>query len=41
MDASERRQIHMALQDNDKVTTMSKGTEPKRYVIIFPREYKE
>ncbi len=41
MDASERRLIHLALQDNQKVTTMSKGTEPKRYVIIFPREYKE
>ncbi len=41
MDASERRQIHLALQDNDKVTTLSKGTEPKRYVMIFPREYKE
>ncbi len=41
MDASERRQIHLALQDNEKVTTMSKGTEPKRYIIIFPREYRE
>ncbi len=41
MDASERRIIHLALQDNEKVTTMSKGTEPKRYVIIFPREYRE
>ena len=41
MDASERRIIHLALQDNDKVTTMSKGTEPKRYLIIFPREYKD
>lgn len=41
MDASERRQIHLALQDNDKVTTMSKGTEPKRFIMIFPREYKD
>lgn len=41
MDASERRQIHLALQDNDKVTTMSKGTEPNRFVMIFPREYKD
>lgn len=41
MDASERRIIHLALQDNEKVTTMSKGTEPKRYLIIFPREYKD
>ena len=41
MEPSERRIIHLALQDNDKVTTMSKGTEPNRYVIVFPREYKE
>lgn len=41
MDASERRIIHLALQDNAKVTTMSKGTEPKRYVMIFPTEYKD
>ena len=41
MDASERRIIHIALQDTEKVTSMSKGTEPKRYLIIFPREYKD
>ncbi len=41
MEPSERRIIHLTLQDNDKVTTMSKGTEPNRYVIVFPREYKE
>lgn len=41
MDASERRIIHLALQDNSKVTTMSKGTEPKRYIMIFPTEYKD
>jgi spoIIIJ-associated protein len=41
MEPSERRIIHLALQDNDKVTTMSKGTEPNRYIIVFPREYKE
>lgn len=41
MDPSERRIIHMALQDNSKVTTMSKGTEPHRYVMIFPVEYND
>ncbi len=41
MEPSERRIIHLTLQDNEKVTTMSKGTEPNRYVIVFPREYKE
>lgn len=38
MNPSDRRIIHTALQDNDKVTTLSKGTEPHRYVIIFPKE---
>lgn len=41
MDASERKIIHTALQDDDRVTTLSKGEEPHRYLIVFPREYKE
>ena len=41
MDASERKVIHTALQNDDRVTTMSKGEEPRRYLIVFPREYKE
>jgi len=41
MDPGERRIIHLTLQDNDKVTTLSKGTEPHRFVMIFPREYKD
>lgn len=38
MNPSDRRIIHTALQDDDRVTTLSKGTEPHRYVIIFPKE---
>lgn len=41
MDASERKVIHTALQDDDRVTTLSKGEEPHRYLIVFPKEYKE
>lgn len=41
MDASERKIIHTALQEDDRVTTLSKGEEPHRYLIVFPREYKE
>ena len=41
MDPAERRIIHLYLQDNDKVTTLSKGTEPHRFIIVFPREYDE
>lgn len=39
MDASERKIIHTALQDDDRVTTLSKGEEPRRYLIVFPKEY--
>ena len=41
MNASERKVIHTTLQNDDRVTTMSKGEEPHRYLIVFPREYKE
>lgn len=41
MDASERKIIHTALQDDDRVTTLSKGEEPRRYLIVFPKEYKD
>lgn len=34
MKAYERKIIHTALQDSDKVETMSEGTEPNRYVMI-------
>lgn len=37
MNASERRIIHNALSDDGRVVTMSKGEEPKRYVMIFPK----
>ncbi len=37
MNPSDRRIIHTALQDDNRVTTLSKGSEPKRQVIIFPK----
>ena len=37
MNPSDRRIIHTALQNDDRVTTLSKGVEPKRYVIVFPK----
>lgn len=37
MNPSDRRIIHTALQDDQRVTTLSKGSEPHRYVIIFPK----
>ena len=41
MDASERKIIHTALQDDDRVTTLSKGEEPRRFLIVFPKEYND
>ena len=36
MNRHERKVIHTALQDNNRVETHSAGTEPYRYVIITP-----
>lgn len=38
MNSYERRLIHNALTNNNKVYTESEGDEPNRYVIIKPRE---
>lgn len=37
MNRHERKIIHMALQDNRRVTTFSAGEEPHRYVVIAPK----
>ena len=34
MNAYERRLVHIALRDNDKVETHSEGTDPERRVVI-------
>lgn len=36
MSSWERRVIHMALQGNSEVETLSEGVEPSRYVVIVP-----
>lgn len=36
MSSSERRQVHIALQDYEGVKTFSEGTEPDRCVVIVP-----
>ncbi len=38
MSAYERRIIHVTLQDNDDVETVSEGEEPDRKVLIVPKE---
>lgn len=37
MNRHERKIIHTALQDNEKVTTRSVGDEPRRYIVIVPK----
>lgn len=37
MNRHERKIIHMALQDNRRVSTYSAGDEPRRYVVIAPK----
>ena len=38
MCANDRRIIHTALQNVEGVTTVSKGTEPNRYLVITPEQ---
>ena len=38
MPALERRWLHLALRDHDRVATQSIGEEPNRRVVILPRE---
>lgn len=38
MSAYERRIIHVALQDNEKVDTVSEGEEADRRVLVVPKE---
>jgi len=38
MTPQERRIIHLALQDSEKVITSSKGEEPYRKVVVSPRQ---
>lgn len=37
MSAYERRLVHIALRENDKVQTHSEGTDPDRHVVITAR----
>lgn len=41
MNRHERKIIHMALQDHNRVTTYSAGEEPYRYIIIVPGKGKK
>ena len=36
MNPYERRLVHMALRDDERVETYSVGEEPDRYVVVRP-----
>lgn len=38
MERIDRRTIHNALTDDDRVTTVSEGKEPYRYIVILPKK---
>jgi spoIIIJ-associated protein len=38
MNPAERRVIHSALSEDNRVVTLSKGEDPHRYVMIFPKD---
>lgn len=40
MCANERRIIHTTLQESGKVTTISKGLEPNRFIVVLPKREK-
>jgi spoIIIJ-associated protein len=38
MSASERKVVHLRLQDEPGVSTESEGVEPQRYVVVLPSD---
>jgi spoIIIJ-associated protein len=40
MSSRERRMIHLAFRDHEALTTQSEGEGGRRYVVLYPRDYK-
>lgn len=40
MSSRERRLIHLAFRDHEALTTESEGEGARRYVVLYPRNYK-
>ncbi|HZD94350.1 MAG TPA: R3H domain-containing nucleic acid-binding protein, partial [Candidatus Sulfotelmatobacter sp.] len=40
MSSRERRLIHLAFRDHDTLTTQSEGEGGRRYVVLYPKDYK-
>ncbi len=41
MERADRRTIHNALTDDDRITTASEGKEPHRYIVIYPKNNRD
>jgi spoIIIJ-associated protein len=41
MSSRERRLIHLAFRDHETLTTQSEGEGGRRYVVLYPRNYKQ
>jgi len=40
MSSRERRLIHLAFRDHASLTTQSEGEGGRRYVVLYPKDYK-
>ena len=40
MSSRERRMIHLVFRDHESLTTQSEGEGGRRYVVLYPRDYK-
>ena len=40
MTSRERRLIHLAFRDHESLTTQSEGEGGRRYVVLYPKDYK-
>lgn len=40
MSSRERRMIHLVFRDHQSLTTQSEGEGGRRYVVLYPRDYK-
>lgn len=40
MSSRERRMVHLALSDHEDLRTESEGEGARRYVVVYPRDYK-
>jgi spoIIIJ-associated protein len=40
MSSRERRLLHLAFRDHQSLTTQSEGEGGRRYVVLYPRDYK-